>query len=478
MRERMEQLNKRIHDVPTPDNFSNFMHANWANIPLTDLGTAPAAELCKARRKVLSEAFKGIRVIIPSGEDKVRANDTYYLYRPGSAYVYYTGVQGVEANPDACLILEPNGDSHDEILFIMPRSTRDTDAFYRDARYGELWVGRRFTTEEAQARYQIPTKSVTELSEFLNNKKPSAILRDEDSKLDAILEKSEKDDELKVFASEQRLIKDAYEIDQIQKSVDASIKGFEDVVHNFKKAIATNRGERVVEGTFYTRARLEGNGLGYNTIAAAGNHACHLHWERNDGPLTEGELLLLDAGVEIDSFYTADVTRTLPINGKFTESQRELYKLTLAAQQAGIDAVKPGVTFAEINKACFEVLTKGIIEMGVLKCSLEEAMAPENTFYRRWTLHGVSHMLGLDVHDCAQARKENYIGPVKPGMVLTVEPGFYIQPDDEMFAPEFRGIGIRIEDDVLVTETGCINLSAALPRDPDEIEAWMARLTN
>ena len=478
MRERMEQLNKRIHDVPTPDNFSNFMHANWANIPLTDLGTAPAAELCKARRKVLSEAFKGIRVIIPSGEDKVRANDTYYLYRPGSAYVYYTGVQGVEANPDACLILEPNGDSHDEILFIMPRSTRDTDAFYRDARYGELWVGRRFTTEEAEKRYQIPTRSVTELTEFLSNKKPSAIFRDEDYKLDAIVEKSEKDEELKVFASEQRLIKDAYEIDQIQKSVDASIKGFEDVVRNFKKAIETNRGERVVEGAFYARARFEGNGLGYNTIAAAGNHACHLHWERNDGPLREGELLLLDAGVEVDSFYTADVTRTLPINGKFTESQRALYKLTLSAQQAGIDAVKPGVTFAEINKACFEVLTKGIMEMGVLKCSLEEAMAPENTFYRRWTLHGVSHMLGLDVHDCAQARKENYIGPVKPGMVLTVEPGFYIQPDDEMFAPEFRGIGIRIEDDVLVTETGCINLSAALPRDPDEIESWMARLNS
>ena len=116
------------------------------------------------------------------------------------------------------------------------------------------------------------------------------------------------------------------------------------------------------------------------------------------------------------------------------------------------------------------------MEMGVLNCTLEEAMAPENTFYRRWTLHGVSHMLGLDVHDCAAARKEIYVGPVKPGMVLTVEPGFYIQPDDELFAPEFRGIGIRIEDDVLVTETGCINLSEALPRDPDEIESWMAKI--
>ena len=474
----MSKQSKRIHDVPTPDNFSNFMNSNWANIPLTDLSPAPAADLCKGRRKVLSDAFKGVRVIIPSGEDKVRSNDTYYLYRPNSEYVYYTGVQGVEANPDACLILEPNGDSHDEILFIMPRSTRDTDAFYRDARYGELWVGRRFTTEEAAARYQIPTRSVAELEEFLANKRPSAIIREEDPKLDALVEKSDKDNELKIFTSEQRLIKDSYEIDQLQKSVDASIKGFEDVVRNLKKAVANKRGERVVEGTFYARARLEGNGLGYNTIAAAGKHACHLHWERNDGPLNDGELLLLDAGVELDSFYTADVTRTLPINGKFTEAQRALYTLALRAQQAGIDAIKPGVTFAEINKACFEVLAKGIMDLGVLKCTLEEAMAPENTFYRRWTLHGVSHMLGLDVHDCAAARKENYVGPVKPGMVLTVEPGFYIQPDDEMFAPEFRGVGIRIEDDVLVTETGCINLSAALPRDPDEVEKWMANLNS
>jgi Xaa-Pro aminopeptidase len=478
MRERLDKVSKRIHDVPTPESFSTFMNSSWANLPLTDLGTAPAADLCKARRKVLSDAFKGIRVVIPSGEDKVRSNDTYYLYRPNSEYVYYTGVQGVEANPDACLVLEPNGDSHDEILFIMPRSTRDSDAFYRDARYGELWVGRRFTTEEAAARYVIPTRSVSELGDFLANKIPSAILREEDPKLDALVEKSDKDNDLKVFTSEQRLIKDSFEIDQLQKSVDASIKGFEDVVRNLKKAISSNRGERVVEGTFYARARLEGNGLGYNTIAAAGKHACHLHWERNDGPLNYGELLLLDAGVELDSYYTADVTRTLPINGKFTKVQRELYTLALRAQQAGIDAVKPGVTFAEINKACFEVLAKGIMDLGVLKCTLEEAMAPENTFYRRWTLHGVSHMLGLDVHDCAAARKENYVGPVKPGMVLTVEPGFYIQPDDEMFAPEFRGIGIRIEDDVLVTDTGCINLSAALPRDPDEIEKWMASLNS
>jgi Xaa-Pro aminopeptidase len=476
MRERLDHISKRIHDVPTPDNFSGFMNSNWANIPLIDLGPAPAVNLCKARRKELSEAFKGVRVVIPSGEDKVRSNDTYYIYRPNSAYVYYTGVEGAEANPDACLILEPNGDSHDEILFIMPRSTRDTDAFYRDARYGELWVGRRFTTEEAEARYLIPTRSVTELADFLQNKKPSALIRDEDPKLDSLIEKSEKDDELKIFTSEQRLIKDSYEIEQLQKSVDASIKGFEDVVRNMRKAESSKRGERVVEGTFFARARLEGNGLGYNTIAAAGKHACHLHWERNDGPLNDGELLLLDAGVEIDSYYTADVTRTLPINGKFTKAQRALYSLTLRAQQAGIDTVKPGATFAEINRACFEVLAKGIMDLGVLKCTLEEAMAPENTYYRRWTLHGVSHMLGLDVHDCAAARREMYIGPVKPGMVLTVEPGFYIQPDDEMFPPEFRGIGIRIEDDILVTETGCINLSAALPRDPDEIEKWMANL--
>ncbi|MEO0016363.1 MAG: hypothetical protein RL589_844, partial [Actinomycetota bacterium] len=209
----------------------------------------------------------------------------------------------------------------------------------------------------------------------------------------------------------------------------------------------------------------------------SGSHACVLHWNRNDGAVRNGDLLLLDAGVEVDSYYTADITRTLPINGKFTPAQRALYMLVYEAQKAGIAAVKPGEKFLSINKASHTVLAQGLIDMGILTMSLDEVMDPAVALHKRWSLHGVSHMLGMDVHDCAHARAEQYRdGVLEVGMCLTVEPGLYIQPDDELFPAEYRGIGIRIEDDVVVTETGCLNLSEHIPHHPDEIEAWMASL--
>jgi Xaa-Pro aminopeptidase len=469
---------KRVHDTAPSEKFAEFMHSGWASMPLTDLGVSPIVKNCHERRQVLSAAFKGLRVVLPSGADKVRSNDSYYLYRPHSAFAYYTGVQGVEANPDAVLVLEPNGDGHDSILFIMPRSTRDTDAFYRDAKYGELWVGRRYTTDDAKARYKIETRSVSDLEKFLSDKKPAVVIRGEDPKIDVQIAEHEKDKELLIFTSEQRLIKDEYEIDQLQQAVDATGRGFNDMIKVLQNATAHPRGERVVEGAFYARARAEGNDLGYNTIAAAGSHACVLHWVRNDGRVRNGELMLIDAGVEMDSYYTADITRTLPVNGKFTPAQRELYMLVYESQKAGFAAAKAGAKIADINAACQKVLAEGLEKLGVLPVSSEESLLPENGYHKRWTLHGVSHMLGLDVHDCAEAKRDVYMGPLAAGMVITIEPGLYIQPDDEMFAPEFRGIGIRIEDDVLITEDGCINLSENLPRHPDEIESWMARELN
>lgn len=472
------EKSKRIHDTAPSPKFAEFMHSGWATIPLTDLGVSQVVKNCVVRRKVLSDAFKGLRVVLPSGADKVRSNDCYYLYRPHSAFAYYTGVQGVEANPDAVLVLEPNGDGHDSILFIMPRSTRDTDAFYRDAKYGELWVGRRYTTEDAQQRYQINTRSVSELEQFLSDKKPAVVIRGEDPKVDALIPVNEKDGELLIFTSEQRLVKDEYEIDQLQQAVDATGRGFNDMIKVLQNATTHERGERVVEGAFYARARAEGNDLGYNTIAAAGSHACVLHWVRNDGRVKNGELMLIDAGIEMDSYYTADITRTLPVNGKFTDAQRALYMLVYESQKAGFAAAKAGVKISDINEACQKVLADGLEKLGVLPTSAAESLKPENGFHKRWTLHGVSHMLGMDVHDCAQAKRDVYMGPLSAGMVITIEPGLYIQPDDELFPVEYRGIGIRIEDDVVITEDGCINLSENLPRHPDEIESWMAQVLN
>ncbi len=233
--------------------------------------------------------------------------------------------------------------------------------------------------------------------------------------------------------------------------------------------------ERLIEGVFGLRARHDGNDAGYGSIVGAGAHATVLHWVRNDGETRPGELLLMDMGVEGHTFYTADVTRTLPVSGTFTPLQRQVYDIVHASQQAGMDAVRPGVKFKDVHLTCMQVLAEGLADLGLLPVSVDEAMSEQSTVYRRWTLHGFGHMLGIDVHDCSAARKETYRdGELGEGYVLTVEPGLYFQPEDELVPEELRGIGIRIEDDVLVTADGCRNLSAGLPRSSDQVEAWLA----
>jgi Xaa-Pro aminopeptidase len=457
-----QEKTERVHDQGPSLIFSEFMKSGWATTDLPDLEPLEVVTYAFSRRQVLSQAFQGVRLVLPAGELKVRAGDTDYNYRPDSAFAYYSGVQGADATADAVLVLEPSADSHITYLYMNPRSTRDTEAFYRDARYGELWVGRRFTLAEAKARYQIETRNLSELKELLADGKKSL---------------SPVDQDFATFISEQRLCKDEYEVSELQRAVHATTLGFNDVIRAIPAAVQTARGERVLDAAFYGRARILGNDLGYNTIVGAGSHACVLHWTRNDGDLHPGELVLIDAGVEMESFYTADITRTFPINGKFSPAQRALYMLVYEAQLAGFAAVKPGALFSDVNKACQEVLARGLADMGVLSISAEESLKPEVGLHRRWTLHGSSHHLGIDVHDCAQARKEMYSdAPLREGMVLTVEPGLYIQPDDELFAPEYRGIGIRIEDDVLVTVDGYKNLSENIPRHPDDIQMWMKRV--
>jgi Xaa-Pro aminopeptidase len=187
--------------------------------------------------------------------------------------------------------------------------------------------------------------------------------------------------------------------------------------------------------------------------------------------------VLIDAGAEVDSLYTADVTRTLPVDGTFTEVQRRVYQAVLDAADAAFTAATPGSLFRDVHAAAMEVIAARLAEWGLLPVSAEESLSPGGQQHRRWMVHGTSHHLGLDVHDCAQARRELYLDAViEPGMVFTIEPGLYFKSDDLLVPPEYRGIGVRIEDDVLVTADGNENLSAALPRRPDEVEAWMARL--
>ncbi|WP_156724840.1 aminopeptidase P family protein [Streptomyces apocyni] len=439
------------HDLPVSGEFEAFMAGDWTATPLPDGIRLPVARLTPARRARLSARFPGDRLIVPAGELRVRSNDCDHRFRPHSAYAWLTGLTG-EEQAGHVLVLEPDGPHrHEAVLYVRPRSPRTDGAFYRDRRYGEFWVGRRPDLAEAERMTGIRCAHLDDLP-------PTG----RDASADA---------ELATALSELRMVKDAWEVGQLQRAVDHTAAGFEDVVRALPRALAHPRGERWIEGVFGLRARAEGNGTGYETIAASGAHACVLHWTRNDGPLDPGHLLLLDAGVETDTLYTADITRTLPLSGRFTSVQRQVYELVLAAQEAGIGALKPGASYRDFHRAAMRVIAEGLTEWGVLKNA-------EGDFHRRYTLCSSGHMLGLDVHDCAQARADVYLdGVLEEGHVLTVEPGLYLQPDDETLPPELRGIGVRIEDDLVITAEGAELMSGALPRTPDAIEAWMGALT-
>ncbi len=433
-----------------------------------DLPPHPVTPWAAQRRQRLVEMFPGETLVVPAGTFKVRSYDTDYRFRPDTAHTYLSGNQ----TSDAVLVL----DGGEQVLYARPRSQRDTDEFFRDRQYGELWAGRRPSLHEISDSLGIECRHIDELPAVFRSGAKTRVLRGVDPMVDRLVAEDETHDtEFTQVLSEMRLVKDDWEVEQLQVACDATTLGFEDCAREWDRVLEL--GERWIEGTFFRRARTMGNDIGYDSIVGGGRHATTLHWIDNDGPVTPGELILLDMGVEATSLYTADVTRTLPVDGRFTPLQRDLYSLVLKAQQAGIDAVRPGAKFLAAHGAAMEVLAHGLEDLDLLPVSAEEALSPDSKVYARWTLHGTSHMLGMDVHDCGLASTDRYPrGDLAEGMVLTVEPGLYFQEDDLLVPEELRGIGIRIEDDILVTGDGSRNLSAALPRDPDAIEDWMARL--
>ena len=460
------------YDLPVSEPLRQLMRTGWASSDQSiDCARGEVADFAAIRRQKLSAAFPGLRLVIPAGVFKVRNNDCDYRFRATTAFVHLTGMNAGDITPESVLVLNPISGGHEAVLYIHPRNDRNEETFYRDRRHGEFWVGPRLSVIDAEKIYGIKVCDVKELKLLLDEKVESIAIRGEDVIVDQYVTEHARDNELLVALSELRLIKDGFEIEQMRKAVDATMKGFADIVKVLPQAVGHPRGERIIDAAFYGRARVEGNELGYDTIAASGAHACVLHWIRNDGIVKSGDLILVDAGVEVESHYTADITRTIPVNGKFNSAQRRIYELVLAAQSAGIAAVKPGAQYRDINNACMKVLAEGLHDLGVLTISAAESLKPENGLHRRWSVHASGHMLGLDVHDCAKARSDQYLdGVLEVGQVLTVEPGLYIQPDDQLFPAEYRGIGVRIEDDLLVTVNGSENLSAKLLRTVSEIE--------
>ncbi len=459
------------YDPDTPPALKAFMLRDWAARSADAPPPIDGAAYHHARRRALSRAFPGETLVVPTGREKVRANDTFYRFRPGSDFYYLTG----DLEPDCVLVMEPlAAGGHRDVLYVEPAHGKTDDRFFSDRLRGELWVGPRLGIDESRDRFGVDeARGLPELPGTLESPQrgPLRMIRGIDGTIDALVpEQPDSDAELSTALAEMRLIKDEFEIAELDKAVASTARAFDDVM----RALRGLSKEREVEGIFNLRARSEGNDVGYNTIAASSAHACTLHWTRNDGTFDPNDLLLLDAGVEAGTLYTADITRTVPVGGRFSPPQREIYELVLAAQRAGFEACKPGNDFLDPNRAAMRVLAHGLERLGILPMPAEEALRDENQFYRRYSLHNVSHMLGIDVHDCAAARRENYkYGKLRAGMVLTVEPGLYFQTDDLTVPARYRGIGVRIEDDVVITADGHRVLSAAIPVAPDAIERWV-----
>ncbi|OZG48648.1 Xaa-Pro aminopeptidase [Bombiscardovia coagulans] len=491
---------------PNSPVFQEFMTQGWGQQEATAT-PLESSSYVPDRLKKLGERFPGERLVIPAGDYKTRNNDNDYAFRPDSAFAYYTGL-GEDLEPGAILVLNPvkaesaeakAGMTHQAQLFVHPRADQSTHDYYRSSQYGEYWVGPRAGLDELAIMTGIPTRDIAEFSDAITEDlgpDDSAVrlrvMRHTDQHITEQVESARKsngiggpdkneaaDNVLEEFASEARMIKDSYEINEMRKAIAATKDGFDKILTHLPSVVGQPRSERVLEGVFNANAREEGNDVGYGSIIASGSHAPVLHWMRNNGTVQEGDLLLIDAGVEVNSLYTADITRTFPVGGTFTDLQKLIYEAVLEAQQAGFEAAQPGATYSDIHHAVMEVLATRLHEWDILKVSVEESLSPQGQQHRRWHACGCAHHLGLDVHDCAEARYESYQGAaIAPGMIFTIEPGLYFKDNDLMVPPEFRGIGVRIEDDILMTENGPEWLSQQIPKTVDEVEAWMAQRAN
>jgi len=466
----------------TPDSkvFSTFMASSWADQSSSPPQTTPLAGRAQARRKALKDAFPQEWLIIPAGSPKTRSNDTDYPFRPHTTFTYLTA-WGSDTIPGSLLILGPD---LDDVVYTRGPAGRDSDEFYANAAIGEFWTGPRPSLADLAVSLGLDVLELADRPPIdLGQGQAIRVVRDADL---AITEEVDKvrgdsqtglDEALSKYLSEMRLVKDELEVAELVSAVEATARGFDDIIRALPDAVGQPRGERLVEGVFYTRARREGNDVGYGTIAASGAHACILHWVKNDGPVMPGDLLLVDAGVERDSLYTADITRTIPVGGVFTEVQRMVYEAVLTAADRAIAHIKPGVTFRSVHDEAMVHISEALDSWGFLPVSAAKSRQKDAGYHRRYMIHGTSHHLGLDVHDCAEASSDRYLdGVLEPGMVFTVEPGLYFQPDDLTVPEKWRGIGVRIEDDILVTDDGAVNLSHMIPRTPDDVEAWWTRL--
>lgn len=454
----------RAADSPA---FREAIQAGWAAREVTPRVVPGAAQAARGHRERLSQRWPDRTLVVASGSLRLRTADQAYPFRADSDFAWLTGC----VEPDGVLVLLATpGQGHEPILFLSPAWTPADPGFYADALRGAMWVGPGPSLASWASALDIEVRPLHELRRCLDATTRIRFAGDREQIRGLGGEVS---DRLRRSLATLRLVKDAWEVEQLRTAVRHTVTGFDAVAEEIPAAVK-GLGERWLQGTFDRHARTWGNGPGYQTIVAAGEHAPVLHWIEGTGQLDDRDLLLLDMGVEEPTLYTADVTRTVPTGGEFSAAQRRVYDIVHRAHLAALDACGPGRPFAGYFAAAMEVLVDGLADLGVLRVPAARALRPDGQEHRRYIVCGVGHHLGLDVHDCAQARFEDYQGAdLAPGMVFTVEPGLYFHPHDLTLPAELRGIGVRIEDDVLVTDDGIDVLSSELPADADGLEAWV-----
>jgi Xaa-Pro aminopeptidase len=421
------------------------------------------------RRAQLMRSLDSGAIILTAGHDMARNNDVDYEFRQQSSFWYLTGFE----EPDAVAVLRP-GHQEPYVLFVRPY----------DPKF-EIWVGSRAGVEGAvevfgaNVAYSIDELE-EELPKLLEDIETVYFSLGSDERMDQVISNLVRRrragaqrggkpllsiEDPKPVIDQMRQIKSKEEVALLQQAIDVTARGFNAALQASRPGVYEYQVQAELEAEF---RRFGSPRNGYPSIVASGANACILHYIKNRAKMQDGDLLLIDAGAEV-GYYSADITRTWPINGRFTPEQRAVYEIVLEAQRKAFQAIAPGAKFDEAHQAALQVLVQGLIDFGALEGEVDGLI--EQKAYQPYYMHGTSHWLGLDVHDAGQYRIGETSVQLKEGMVFTVEPGLYFGPQATDSPANLKGIGIRIEDDVLVTADGCRVLSAAIPSQVEQLES-------